>query len=51
MKKMETLGDAIYGNPHLNNYFDFHVCLSIQRPFFRPFVRPFVRPSVCPKTN
>ena len=29
---------------HLNNYFDFHVCLSI-RSSVRPSVRPFVRVS------
>ena len=29
---------------YLNNYFDFHVRLSIQ-------FRPSVRPSVCPKTS
>ena len=40
---LESLKDS-----YLNNYFDFHVCLSFLRP---PFVRPSVRPSVCPITN
>ena len=35
---------------HLNNYFDFHVCLSI-RVCVCLFVRSFVRSFVCPKKN
>ena len=31
---------------YLNNYFDFHACLSI-----RPSVRSSVRPCVCPKIS